>query len=55
MIKLFPGFLAGLLVGFLLGRIVPIEFLLILAITCIVLAVVLFFIFHLGLLDFQEY
>jgi hypothetical protein len=55
MLKLLIGFIAGLLVGFLLGRVLPIEFFYIACIILILLAMLFFFVLHLGLRDFQEY
>ena len=55
MLKLLIGFIAGLLVGFLLGRVLPIEIFYIACIILILLAMLFFFVFHLGLRDFQEY
>ena len=54
-LKLMIGFIAGLLVGFLLGLVLPIEFFYIACIILILLAMLFFFVLHLGLRDFQEY
>ena len=54
MLKLFIVFLAGVFAGYLLRLVIPVKFFLI---TCLALftLTVLFFLFHLGLRDFQEY
>lgn len=55
MMRFFAGLGVGIFVGYLLGRIIPIE---VFIIACLVLAgmvVLLFFLFHLGIRDFQEY
>jgi hypothetical protein len=54
-LKLLIGFIAGLLVGFPLGLVLPIEFFYIACIILALLAVLFFFFFHFGLRDFQEY
>ena len=55
MLKLLIGFIAWLIVGFLLGLVLPIEFFYIACIILVLLAVLFFFFFHFGLRDFQEY
>jgi hypothetical protein len=55
MLKLLIGFIAGLLAGFLLGLVLPIEVFYIACIILVLLAVIFFFVLHLGLRDFQEY
>ena len=55
MLKLLIEFIAGLFVGFLLGLVLPIEFFYIACIILVLLAVIFFIFFHLGLRDFQEY
>jgi len=55
MLKLFIGFLVGVFVGYGLGLVIPVEFFLIACLVLLVLAVLLFYLFHLGLRDFQEY
>jgi hypothetical protein len=55
MFKLFKGLLVGLFVVLLLVDFLPIEFLLITGILLIVLGIILFFLFHLGVQDFQGY
>lgn len=54
MMRFFAGLGVGIFVGYLLGLIVPFE---VFIIACLVLAgmvVLLFFLFHLGIRDFQE-
>ncbi len=55
MFKLFIGFLAGVFAGYLLGLVIPVRFFLIACLVLLALAVLLFFLFHLGLRNFQEY
>ena len=55
MFKFTIGFIAGIFTGFLMGLMLPIEFFLITFIVFMALAAMVFFIFHLGLRDFQEY
>ena len=55
MFKFLIGLIAGFFAGFLMGFIFPIEFFIIACIVLIALAAVLFYVFHLGLRDFQEY
>jgi hypothetical protein len=54
MMRFFAGLGVGIFVSYLLGLIIPIE---VFIIACLVLAgmvVLLFFLFHLGIRDFQE-
>lgn len=55
MFKLIVGFIAGIFAGFLMGRMLPVEFFIGAGIVLIVLIIIFFLIFHLGLRDFQEY
>jgi hypothetical protein len=55
MLKLFVGFLAGVFAGYLLGLVIPVKFFLITCLVLLAFAVLFFFLFHLGLHDFQEY
>jgi hypothetical protein len=55
MFKLFVGFLAGVFAGYLLGLVIPVKFFMIACLVLLALAVLLLFVFHLGLRDFQEY
>jgi len=55
MFKLFIGFIAGMFTGFLLGLVLPVEFFYIAGMMFVLLVILLFFVFQLGLRDFQEY
>jgi hypothetical protein len=55
MLKFVAGFVVGLFAGYLLGLAVPVEFFLIACLVFLALTVLLFYLFHLGLRDFQEY
>jgi uncharacterized membrane protein YfcA len=55
MLKLLIGFLVGVFAGYVLGLVVPVEFFFIACLVLLVLAVLWFYLFHLGLRDFQEY
>jgi hypothetical protein len=55
MMSFLAGLGVGIFVGYLLGLVIPLQ---VFMITCLVLAgllVLLFFLFHLGIRDFQEY
>ena len=55
MLKLFLGFLAGVFAGYLLGLVIPLKVFMIACLVLLALAILLFYLFHLGLSDFQEY
>lgn len=55
MLKFIFGLGIGLFVGYWLGLVIPVQFFLIACLVLLALAVVLFFLFHLGLREFQEY
>ncbi len=55
MLKFSIGFIVGGFLGSMLGRLLPIEAFLIVGIIVIVSAILLFFIFHFGVRDFQGY
>ena len=55
MFKLFLGFLMSLLSGCLLGRVLPVWLALSACLALLVMAVLLFLLFHFGISDFQEY
>jgi hypothetical protein len=55
MLKFFIGLLAGLFVGYWLGLVIPVKFFFIACLVLLALAALLFFLFHLGIQDFQEY
>jgi uncharacterized membrane protein YfcA len=52
--KYIVGFMAGGLVGYLLGQVIPVEFFFITSIFLMFGAFLLFILFHIGLRDFQE-
>lgn len=53
--KLFIGFVSGFVTGLCVAKIMPIEFVLVGSVVLMILAVLLFIVFHFGLRDFQEY
>ena len=55
MFKFFIGVLIGAFAGYVLGPAVTVEFFLIACLVFLALAILLFYLFHLGLRDFQEY
>jgi hypothetical protein len=55
MFKIFKGLLAGILGVLLAVDVLPIGFALIIGIALFVLGIILFFLFHLGVQDFQGY
>ncbi len=55
MLKFVAGIVVGLFAGYLFGLVIPVKFFLIASLALVALAVVLFFVFHFGLRDFQEY
>jgi hypothetical protein len=55
MFKFLIVFLAGAFVGYLLGLVIPVKFFLVTCLALLALAVLFFFLFHLGLRDFQGY
>lgn len=55
MFKFAAGVVVGLFAGYLLGFVVPVKFFLIACLALMTLAALLFFLFHLGIRDFQEY
>ncbi len=52
MLKFFVGFLAGMFAGYVLGLVIPVKFFFIACLMLLALAVLLFYLFHLGLRDF---
>ena len=52
MFKLFVRYLPGVLASYLLCLVIPVKFFLITCLALLALAVLLFFLFHLGLHDF---
>lgn len=55
MVKFIGGLVVGLFAGYLLGLVVPVKFFLIACLLLTALLALLFFLFHLGIQDFQEY
>lgn len=55
MMRFLSGCGVGLFVGYLLGLVIPIKVFMIVCLMLLALVVLLFFLFHLGLRDFQEY
>ena len=55
MMRFLAGCGVGLFVGYLLGLVIPIQVFMIICLVLAGLVVLLFFLFHLGVRDFQEY
>jgi len=55
MVTFFAGFGIGIFAGYLLGLVIPLKVFMIACLVFMGLAVLLFYLFHLGLPDFQEY
>jgi hypothetical protein len=55
MLKVMLGFIAGIFAGILIGRMLPVEFLIGTGTVLMMLTVIFFVVFHLGLRDFQDY
>ena len=55
MMRFFAGLGVGIFVGYLLGLIIPIEVFIIACLVLLALVILVFFLFHLGIRDFQEY
>lgn len=53
--RFLTGLGVGMIVGYLLGLVIPIQVFMILCLVLAGLVVLLFFLFHLGVRDFQEY
>lgn len=49
------GFSAGIITGYLLGFVLPLKIFMIVCLVVAALAGLVFFLFHLGVRDFQEY
>ena len=54
MLRFLAGLGLGLFVGYLLGLVIPIRVFIIACLVLLALAVVVFFLFHLGVQDFQD-
>ena len=55
MMRFFAGVGVGIFVGYLLGLVIPLQIFMIICLVLAGLVVLLFFLFHLGIRDFQEY
>ena len=49
------GLGVGIFVGYLLGLVIPLQVFMIACLVLLALVILLFFLFHLGVRDFQEY
>ena len=55
MMRFLAGFCIGVFAGYLLGLVIPLKVFMIACLVLLALVILLFFLFHLGILDFQEY
>ena len=55
MMRFLAGLGVGIFAGYLLGLVIPLKIFMILCLVLLALVVLLFFLFHLGVRDFQEY
>lgn len=55
MLRFFAGVGIGIFAGYLLGLVIPIRVFMIACLVLLALVVLLLFLFHLGIQDFQEY
>ena len=55
MMRFLSGLVVGVIAGYLLGLVIPLQIFMIACLVLMALAVLLFFLFHLGVQDFQEY
>ena len=55
MIRFLAGFGIGIFAGYLLRPVIPLQVCMIICLVLLALVVLLFFLFHLGIQDFQEY
>mgnify|MGYP007006504616 CR=1 FL=1 len=53
--RFLAGLGAGVFTGYLLGLVIPIQVFMIACLVLLALVVLFFFLFHLGVQDFQEY
>lgn len=53
--RFLAGLGAGVFAGYLLGLVIPLQVFMIICLVFLALLVLLFFVFHLGIRDFQEY
>ena len=55
MMRFLAGFGGGVFAGYLLGLVIPLKVFMIACLVLLALVIFLFFLFHLGIRDFQEY
>ena len=55
MMRFLAGVGLGIFVGYLLGLVIPLQVFMIACLVLLALVILLFFLFHLGIRDFQEY
>ncbi len=55
MMRFLAGLGVGMFVGYLLGLVIPIKVFMVICLVLLALVDLLFFLFHLGIRDFQEY
>lgn len=55
MMRFLAGLGVGIFVGYLLGLVIPIRIFMIACLLLAAMVVLVFFLFHLGIRDFQEY
>jgi len=55
MIRFFTGIGIGIFAGYLLGLVISLKVFMIACLVLLALVVLLFYLFHLGIQDFQEY
>ena len=55
MVRFLVGCGVGIFAGYLLGFVIPLKVFMIACLVLLALVVLLFFLFHLGVQDFQEY
>lgn len=55
MMRFVAGLGVGILAGYLLGLVIPIRLFMLVCLVLLALVILVFFLFHLGVRDFQEY
>ena len=55
MMRFLAGLGVGVFTGYLLGLVIPLKVFMVICLVLLALVVLLFFLFHLGVQDFQEY
>ena len=53
--RFLAGLGVGIFVGYLLGLVIPLKIFMIACLVLLAVVILLFFLFHLGIRDFQEY